>query len=46
MNEQFIYLVSDDKGALAIISGTLEAAQKFIIENGNENWTIDVEEMC
>jgi hypothetical protein len=44
--EKMIYLVSDENGALAVISGTLEAAQKFIVDNGNENWTIESEVMC
>lgn len=46
MNEQFIYLVSNENGGLELISPSLASAEKFISDFGNANWTIDSEVMC
>lgn len=41
-----IYLVSDENGALELITPSLASAEKFVFENGNPNWTIESEVMC
>lgn len=45
MND-LIYLVCDENNSLQFITPSLSHAEKLIGEHGNENWTIDSEEMC
>jgi hypothetical protein len=46
MREQLVYLVEDESGALQLITPSLPAAEQFVVRHGNENWTIESEEMC
>jgi hypothetical protein len=41
-----MYLVTDDKGFLVHICETEKFARNYISLYGNENYSIDFEEMC
>lgn len=44
--ENLIYTVQDENGYLQWICESEEFAKNYIAKYGNENWTIDSEEMC
>ena len=43
---EMIYLVINDKGYLEMMYDNEQSAKDYITLNGNENYTIDSEEMC
>jgi hypothetical protein len=43
---QMIYLVINDKGYLEMMYDNEQSAKDYIALKGNENYTIDSEEMC
>ena len=43
---EMIYLVIDDKGYLEMMYDNEQSAKDYIALKGNENYTIDSEEMC
>jgi hypothetical protein len=43
---EMIYLVINDKGYLEMMYDNEQSAKDYIALEGNENYTIDSEEMC
>lgn len=41
-----LYLVIDSEACLQNILPSQEAAEKFILNHGFEDWTIEIEEAC
>jgi hypothetical protein len=44
--ENLIYIITDENGLMQWICANEELAKEYIAKVGNENWTIESEEMC
>lgn len=44
--KRLIYIVTDDANLLYTICDSQELAEQVIAKFGNEEWSIDAEEMC